>query len=127
MTASVTELAILRADTARYINLDPTSIILIPRSEQWVAGTRKRVNTSPRAPQLFKIIWGSTGAGFAPLIGGSETRRFDFILVGNYDAIVAIGDHWLIGTQDNEIDYIFPSNGYEVKCGGHSHGGDPVG
>jgi hypothetical protein len=126
MTSSLTELSINRVNTANFINLDPTSIALKTRVEQFVAGTRKRTDGPTRSPQLFKVIWGTVGAGFVPIIGGGETRRFDFILVGNWDAIVDIGDYWVVGKQQNEIGYIYPWNGYEVKCGGYSHGGDPV-
>lgn len=114
-----------RANTARFIDLDPTTIALKTRTEQFIAGTRKRTDGPTRSPQLFKVIWGTVGAGFVPIIAGGETRRFDFILVGNYDAIVDIGDYWTVNGQDNEIGYIYPPNGYEVKCGGYSHGGNP--
>lgn len=126
MAASATELAIARLNTETFINLNPTSIILTPQITTFVAGTRKRMPGPLRAPQNFHVIWGTVGAGFVPVIAGGETRRFDFILVGNYDAVVAIGDYWNVGNQQNEIGYIYPSNGYEVKCGGYSHGGGPA-
>lgn len=127
MGASPSQLPFLRADTAKFILFDPTIVTLIPRNDQFVAGTRKRSDLPPRIPQVFKLIWVDYGAGFAPTIAGGETRRFDFILLGNYDAIVAIGDHWTVGAQDNEISYIYPPNGYEVKAGGISHGANPHG
>jgi hypothetical protein len=120
-------LDVAKANTSQFINLDPTVITLTPRVETFVAGTRKRVDGVPRVAQVFKLIWVDFGAGFAPIIAGGETRRFDFILVGNYDAIVEIGDHWVIGNQDNSIDYIYPPNGYEVKAGGTSQGAKPRG
>ena len=125
MTALDFGLAVQRANTARFIDLDPTTISLKTRIETYVAGTRKRVDGVTRDPQVFKVIWGTVGAGFVPLVAGGETRRFDFILVGNWDAIVAIGDYWTVNGQDNEIGYIYPPNFYEVKCGGYSHGGKP--
>lgn len=125
MSTNPVELIIQRLNTERYIDLDPVWLTLTPRTEQFVAGTRTRVDGIPRISQKFKIIWGTVGAGFVPLLAGGETRRFDFILVGLYNANVAVGDHWVVGSQDNEIGYIYPSNGYEVKCGGYSHGGSP--
>lgn len=124
MVAGTVELAINRANTDRYIKLDPTVITLIPRLDAWVAGSKRKNDQPPRAPQIFKVIWGGS-TGITASIDGT-THRFDFILVGNYDAVVAINDHWFIGTQDNEIDYVFPSNGYEVKCGGLSYGSKPA-
>jgi hypothetical protein len=124
MTASLTGLAILRANTDRFIAQNPTDIVLIPRTDAWLAGTKTRTDQTPRVSQTFKVIWSGT-TGIISTIEGT-TRRFDFVLVGSYDAIVAIGDHWEQTNQDNEIDYIFPYNGYEVKCGGTSYGSKPV-
>lgn len=122
---TATSLAIQRLNTQRYIDLDPISLVLTPRTEQFVAGTRKRTSGTPRQAQTFHIIWGSFASGFVPTIAGGDTRRFDFVLVGNYDADVAIGDFWMVGNQDNEITFIDPPNHYEIKCGGVSHGGAP--
>lgn len=124
MTGSTVELAVNRANTKRFIDVDPTEIVLIPRQEIWVAGSKRIGDVAPRIPQTFKIIWGGS-SGITQTIEGT-TRRFDFILVGEHDAVLAIRDHWLIGLQDNEIDYVFPANGYEVKAGGLSYGSKPV-
>jgi hypothetical protein len=124
MTSIDTGLAINRDNTARYIALWPTEIILIPRKEIWVAGSKRMVDQNDRDPQTFHVIW-SGATGIVTMIDG-VTHRFDFILVGEYTAEVAIRDHWILGTQDNEIDYIFPFNGYEVKCGGSSYGSNPT-
>ena len=124
MIASQTELAIHRLNTDRFIGTDPTEIILTPRQDVWVAGSKRKVDVDDRDPQFFKVIWGGS-TGITTTIDGT-THRFDFILVGQYTAEVAIGDHWLIGNQDNEIDFVFPFNGYEVKCGGNSYGSKPV-
>lgn len=125
MNAVSSELAINRANTKRFIALDPTEIVLIPRQEVWANGSKKKTDLPPRASQTFKIIWGGD-TGIVTTIGGT-TRRFDFVIMGNVDASLEIGDHWFIGDQDNEVQYIFPSNGYEIKGGGVSHGSKPVG
>jgi hypothetical protein len=118
------ELSIHRANTAIYIALNPTNIVLTPIQEQWVAGSKKLVPQTPRTLQTFHVIWapetGIVGGG-----GSGITHKFDFILVGPWDAVVAINDRWDYGTQRNVIDYIFPSNGYELKCGGTSYGSKP--
>ena len=119
------ELGINRANTKRFISLDPTEITLIPREEVFINGTKKIVDKPPRPPQLFKVIWGGSN-GIVTTSSGS-TRRFDFVLLGEIDAVVEIGDHWLVGDQENVVEYLYPDNGYEIKGGGVSYGSNPVG
>lgn len=128
MTASSAKLAINRKATAKFIADDPAAISLIYKIEQSRPGGAKAWidGSPPRDPQDFKIIWPG-GDGIVVTAEG-KTRRFDFIIVGKYDAIMAIGDHWTQGEspQTYEIEYLFPYNGYEVKGGGVSHGSAPV-
>ena len=124
MTASDIELAINRSNTQRYINMDPVDIALKFKTISFVNGTRIAVPDSTRDSQTFKVIWTGNLTGIITT-PDKQVRRFDFILVGTYDSIVAIDDYWLIDNQQNNIDYIYPSNGYEVKCGGTSQGDKP--
>lgn len=126
MVEVASELAINRANTALFIALDPTDIALTPVQEQYVAGTKKLVEQSTRDAQTFHIIWAPT-TGIVGGGGSGITHKFDFVLVGSYDAIVAINDRWDVNNQRNVIDYVYPSNGYEVKCGGTSYGSKPDG
>ena len=114
-----------RKGTEEFIAAAPTAIILTTKTVAWVGGTKTLSADDDREPQTFRIIWApSTGI---VATASETTRRFDFILVGTYDAQVAIGDFWDVGDQHNVVDYIFPGNGYEVKCGGTSFGDNPSG
>ena len=138
-----TALAIHKKNTQHYIENNPTSIVLMPSVDTWSGGTRILSDRTqddpnpyhvdsdgnplqipfPRAAQDFKIIWsGGTGIVVDSL---GITHKFDFILVGAFDAELAIGDHWSVGAQKFNIEYIYPYNGYEVKGGGLSIGGHP--
>ena len=44
------------------------------------------------------------------------SRKFAFLLVGRYDAVVAVGDSWDHGTNHFHIDTVEPYNGYEVRA-----------
>jgi hypothetical protein len=71
------------------------------------------------------MIWlDETGIDRRPPSG---TRRFDFVLVGEHDANVAIGDYWKVGNQEFRIEAVTPYNGWEVKAHGISHGPKPTG
>lgn len=116
MISNEYEMAIHRKGTEYFINADPTSLILVPHVEQFVGGTKRNVAQSPRPVQIFKIIWGGDNGIVRQTPNG--TRRFDFILVGKYDAEVSVGDQF----ANLVVEYVFPFNGYEVKAGGVIHG-----
>lgn len=119
------ELSIHRKGTERFIDADPTEIVLTPSVATWSGGTKTLGSSVDRDPQTFKVIWSGSQDGIVVKSEGS-TRRFDFILVGTYDAEVAIGDHWKVDGQQFQIEWVAPANGYEVKAGGVSHGSKPV-
>jgi len=125
MALKEAELAIHRKGTARFIDADLTEIVLRPIGEQWVDGTKRLVPQSPRPLQKFKIIWPGDNGIVRPTPNG--VRKFSFYLLGNYDAVVEIGDTFSIGTEKFVIEYVFPDNGYEVKAGGNAHGSKPTG
>lgn len=116
------ELTVHKKNTQRFIAGDPTIITLIPQVETWVDGSKIFTDGKSRDEQIFKVIWQQ---GVPVVIGPQTIRRFDFILVGNYDAEIAIGDHWKINDQKYLIEYLYPFNGYEVKAGGISIGDAP--
>jgi hypothetical protein len=123
---STVEISIHRKGTESFINSDPTTISLIPSTETWVGGTKTFGTATVRTAQTFKIIWSGSQDGIV-ITGEAKARRFDFILVGRYDAVVQIGDSWTLGSQHFQVEWIAPGNGYEVKAGGSSHGSKPTG
>ena len=77
-----------------------------------VNGTKSFIPGTNRAEQSFKVIWmGENGIIRQPSSDGG-VRRFDFVLVGSYDATLAIGDYWTVNGQENRIEYVYPFNGY---------------
>ena len=112
-----------RAMTSWFINDDPTSVVFIPHEEQWRGGAKKLVALPPRDMQTVKFIYPG-GDGIIP---GDETktRRFDFIIVAEYDAVIQIGDSFDRWANHYVVEYVFPYNGYEVKVGGTTHGPEP--
>lgn len=109
--------------TEWFINDDPTPITLKTKVRQRSGGSSDFVNGPDRDEQILKVIYSGSDGQFVTADG--ETRRFDFIIVGKYDAIIEINDYWTEGKQRYTIDYVYPYNGYEVKCGGTSHGVKP--
>jgi hypothetical protein len=124
------ELALHRKGTRDFISRDKTTLVLIPSNEVWVDGTKEFVEQPPRPPQDFKVIWPGADTGGKVATSESETARYDFVLVGKHDALVAIGDHWTEGVGENQqtyvVEWVQPYNEYEVKAGGVSHGDTPA-
>ncbi len=125
MLSSV-ELDIHRRGTERFIDSDPTEIVLIPSTTVWSGGVKSYGEGTPRPSQRFKVIWSGSQDGIVVTSQG-KARRFDFILVGKHDAVIEIGDHWSSGDQFFQVEWIAPDNGYEIKAGGSSHGDTPTG
>ena len=118
------ERSIHRKNTKRFIDSDPTVISLVTPVKDMVNGTQVSSYVEDKDAQTFKIIWQGDDGIVRETPGGA--RRFNFILLGEHDKKLDIGDFWQVGDQKFVIEYIFPSNGYEVKAGGVSHGKAPT-
>lgn len=118
------EKAVQRKATKAFIDADPTTLVLKTKLESFVGGTKKIVDGPESPPQVFKVIWeGQSGINREAPNGA---RRFDFVLIGEHDAVISIGDFWKDGEQENRITWVSPSNEYEVVAGGISHGPSPT-
>lgn len=118
-----------RGITRAFIMNDPTLITLIPTVKVRKPGGGFDKNTlAPRPAQYFKVIPQSGSAdGIVDTSDGKE-RRYNFVLVGEWDATVQIGDFWIDPDRDDffwSVQGFQPYNGYEVKFGVIGFGGDP--
>lgn len=113
--------------TRWFISTDPTSITLTPR--QWVekpGGGFDFVDVAPRPEQTFKII--QQGGHFNGITdsGDGFERQYEFILLGEWDCEMDIGDWWKDPNgQHWEVSGFIPYNGYERKAGIYSFGSYP--
>lgn len=119
----------LRRQTHWFIMNDPTYIDLVP-VERITApgGAWNSSDLPPRPSQAFKMIYQSGFVdGVVPTTDG-QNRRYDFILVGEWDATVGVGDHFFDSSPDIQhwiITGLQPYNGYEIKAGVVSYGRNP--
>jgi hypothetical protein len=115
-----TEIGIQRNLTSWFISQDPTSISLVPAVEvETPSGGRLKTAGTPRSAQTFKLIQMSHTE--RPTTSATEDegvqREHDFTLLGEYNAIVEVGDSWEDPAgQVWVVDSIVPYNGYEVKA-----------
>lgn len=122
------------ADTANrelthwFIEQDPTTVTLIPQTKVKTAGGAfNLVPGVARAPQIVKLIFPSGSSDGISSGQDGRVRKYDFILVGEWDAVVEIDDYF----EDSQGNFwiitgLVPYNGYEVKATMISYGGHPT-
>lgn len=102
--------------TKVFIDMDPTDLALIPTIDQLQPnGTTKRVDGPPRPTQRLKLIPMTFDQRPTITIAGVE-RVIDYHLLGNWDAVIRVGDHWS-DPDGTKYEVIAMSDGhdYEVK------------
>ena len=122
------EQEVMRNLTLQFIQNDPTDIQLTPhiRTGQ-PGGGFKNIPQPKRRSQTFKLINQGSGSGKSVQGDGINTSN-DMILLGLFDAKIAIGDTW---TDPDGITWsvtgLIPRNGYEVKATVTAQGAGPIG
>lgn len=109
--------------TSWFIDQDPTSVVFTPHHQEWTGGAKKMVSDPDRSAQIVKIIY--PGGDGIVIEEDHTSRRFDFIVVAEYDADIDLWDSFDHLANHYVVEYVFPYNGYEVKVGGSSHGSEP--
>lgn len=115
-------LAVTRRQTKWFIDNDPFEIILTPVVKVRVPGGGYQVsNGAPRAPQRVKLIYTGSARGVAGQEGSQVTQdgvehRYDYVVVGEYNFQVAIGDTWQDALGNTcRITGLIPDNEYERR------------
>lgn len=83
-----------RRMTKALIDDDPTAVVLVPSVESTApSGNPTYVDGTPRAVQRFKLSLLAFDQRPTVTVNGVE-RRVDYHLIGEYNAVVEVGDHW---------------------------------
>lgn len=111
------ELDIQRRMTREFIASAPTEIVLIPTvSTVLPSGGKSSVDGTPRAAQNFKLIPMTFDQRPTITVDGVD-RVISYTLLGEYDAAMAVWDHW---TGDDGSVYTIvafaPGHEYEKKA-----------
>lgn len=115
-------LATLRKQTKWFIDNDPFDIVLTPKVKVRVAGGGYEVTDgTPRSSQRVKLVYTGSSRGVAGQEGGQITadgteRRYDYVIIAEYNFVVAIGDTWVdrLGNACQVTGFI-PDNEYERR------------
>ena len=121
-------LSALRKQTKFFIDDDPTAIAL--KTGKGVAtekpsGGMSYGDAATRTVQLFKLI--NTGGDFDGIVAtdDAEIKRYNYIILGQHDALVAIGDYWDDGNTRYQVVSALVKNDYETKHAVVAYGRDP--
>lgn len=118
----------LRRQTHWFIENDPTPIALIPVEKvEAPGGGWNMQELPPRPTQNFKLIY-QTGSDGVVQTADGQNRRYEFILLGEWDAVINIGDVFTEPEHDGQrwvVSGLLPYNGYETKAGIVSYGRNP--
>lgn len=92
--SSVEEQKVQRNLTDWFINANPLQLALIPETKtRTAAGAQVPGEGTPRAVQTFRLVALTSQRVPIETEDGKE-RLHDFMLIGKYDAVVKVGDHW---------------------------------
>jgi hypothetical protein len=122
-----TETSVQRDLTHWFIMSDPREIALVPHARIRTGSGGFTMQAQPaRETQVFRLIPASS---FEPPVRSPDQgvqRRYDFTLLGEWNAIMEVDDRWTdeLG-QTWVIDNLVSSNGYERKALIISYGKQP--
>jgi hypothetical protein len=116
----IAELRALRKGTAGFIAVKSFSLVLTPVLRVKTATGYDTQEQTPRLPQKMRLIdqafilVGNNPGRLRSAMG--EAQKATHMLLGEYDAQMAVGDFWVDSGARFEIDEIMPDNGYEQRA-----------
>lgn len=111
------ELTIQRKLTKSFIDTQPVSIVLTPRSlEKQSTGGKKWVEDTPRSPQTLRLIEPSSSGPDPVRTADGIEREVEFILLGEHDAIIGQNDIFEYGGLSWEVVQLMHFNGWERRA-----------
>jgi len=121
-------LSALRKQTDLFIADDPTDIVLKQgkrTATETASGGMVYGDDVARDSQTFKLI--NSGGDFDGVVdtGDGKVRRFNYVILGKYNAEVDIGDWWEDGGTRYEVTAALVKNDYETKHSVIAYGKDP--
>jgi hypothetical protein len=111
-----TRLAYLRYTTKTYINDDPTTIVLKRQTKVSKPGGGHDYPKIDQSPQNFRLINQDVGSGISYSSDDDIARKFNYVLIGEYDANVLVNDTWTEDGIQYSVESVIPNNGFETRA-----------
>lgn len=116
----------LRRSTLAFIADDPYSIELQPKGSERVkkpgGGFDFGDGLPPKPAQRFKLVAASGGSFDGD---GKQGHKWDYALIGAWNADIEIGDTWVDGNTQYRVASLMQNNGYEKVAAVVAVGTDP--
>lgn len=112
------DIQILKDLTHWFIMQDPTDVVLIPQAMPRTdnGGTSRQLGAA-RDPQTVKFVFQLGDSDGVNESQDGQERKYPYIMVMEWDAVVAINDQWHDPSgQFWIVKGLSPYNGYEVKA-----------
>lgn len=111
----VQNLPLHRRLTQSFIAANPVTLVLTPRTkEKKPAGGWAWVDGTPRDPQVLTLIEQTVNPRPQVTADGVD-REVEFVLLGEWDALMDTGDVFTHQGRDWEVVEMFYDNGYEKR------------
>jgi hypothetical protein len=112
------ETTMQRVNTAAFINANPIVLALTPNTRTKTAsGGWVDSPQAPRALQTFRLIPQSVSSGAPDRATDGVSRRWPYVLLGMWNAVVQVGDTFEYGELTLQVKHLWPENRYEVRAG----------
>lgn len=113
------ELEVNKRNTVAFISARPMLVTLTPvQRVRTASGGTKVLDLPPRSPQTLRLIEQASAYGNSPgLLQAQDGKQLKvtYQLLGPFDAVMGVGDHWSEGGITFEIAELLPFNGYERR------------
>ena len=115
------ELTAKRRGTTAFIAANPSALVLIPLIITKTGSGGKLVSDGlPRDERIYRVIEQASAYGNNPGLlpsADGKQRRVTFQLLAEWDAELAVGDHWNNAEGIRmEVAELLPYNGYERRA-----------
>lgn len=114
-----TELFINRRQTLLFIAARPLTVALLPTIRTKTTSGGFLLSDGPaRDADTFRLIEQASAYGNSPGLLQSQDgkqRRVTFQLLGSWQSIIEVGDHWISDGMRFEVAELLPYNGYERR------------
>lgn len=108
----------MRDDTNRFIAVAPVEIELDTFTvEDDGTGGKRTISSGTRPPQVFTLLEPrSSGYGEKLTMPEGTNSKFDFMLLGVWDAMIGMKDQFVMDGLVYRVENILPNNGYETRA-----------